>query len=77
MRCEKLNESALLRTLQRGASGEAAAGGGVDVMGRAFLEGLSPLLHQQFVVVNRDGAGGVLGFTQLAQARAEIGRAHV
>ena len=36
MRCEKLNESALLRTLQRGASGEAAAGGGVENAARAM-----------------------------------------
>jgi tripartite-type tricarboxylate transporter receptor subunit TctC len=48
-----------------------AAGGGVDVMGRAFLEGVAPLLGQQFVVVNKDGAGGVLGFTQLAQAKPD------
>ncbi|ACO69882.1 predicted protein [Micromonas commoda] len=36
VRCEKLNESALLRTLQRGASGEAAAGGGVENAARAM-----------------------------------------
>ena len=36
MRSEKLNESALLRTLQRGASGEAAAGGGVENAARAM-----------------------------------------
>ena len=36
MRCEKLNESALLRTIQRGASGEAAAGGGVQDAARAM-----------------------------------------
>jgi len=36
VRSEKLNESALLRTLQRGASGEAAAGGGVENAARAM-----------------------------------------
>ena len=36
VRCEKLNESALLRTIQRGASGEAAAGGNVQDAARAM-----------------------------------------
>jgi tripartite-type tricarboxylate transporter receptor subunit TctC len=47
------------------------AGGAVDVMGRAFADNLSALLGQQYVIVNKDGAAGVIGFTQLAQARPD------
>ena len=47
------------------------AGGNSDVMGRAFLDALSKVLGGQFVVVNRDGAGGTIGFAQLAAARPD------
>jgi tripartite-type tricarboxylate transporter receptor subunit TctC len=48
-----------------------SAGGNSDVMGRAFLDVLSKTLGGQFVVVNRDGAGGTIGFAQLAAAKAD------
>ena len=48
-----------------------SAGGGVDVMGRAFAIELGRVLSAQFVVVNRDGAGGTIGFAQLASARPD------
>jgi tripartite-type tricarboxylate transporter receptor subunit TctC len=48
-----------------------AAGGGVDIMGRAFAREASRLTGQSWVVVNRDGGGGVVGFGALAKAPAD------
>ncbi|MBH1965844.1 MAG: tripartite tricarboxylate transporter substrate binding protein [Comamonadaceae bacterium] len=48
-----------------------AAGGGVDAMGRAFARGAAQLAGGQWVVVNRDGAAGMLGFSALANAPAD------
>jgi tripartite-type tricarboxylate transporter receptor subunit TctC len=48
-----------------------AAGGGVDIIGRAMAQALGEELHQSVVVVNRDGAAGTLGFGQLAAAAAD------
>jgi len=45
-----------------------SAGGISDVMSRSLAAGLSTLLGQQFVVVNRDGASGTIGFGRLAVA---------
>lgn len=45
-----------------------AAGGGVDAMGRAFAREASRLTGDNWIVVNRDGAGGMLGFAALANA---------
>jgi tripartite-type tricarboxylate transporter receptor subunit TctC len=47
------------------------AGGSVDVMGRHLVASMSTLLGQQFVVVNRDGASGTIGFGHLAAARPD------
>lgn len=47
------------------------AGGSVDVMGRHLVAAMSTLLGQQFVVVNRDGASGTIGFGHLAAARPD------
>jgi len=46
-------------------------GGSVDVMGRHLVAGISALLGQPFVVVNREGASGSIGFGQLAAARPD------
>jgi tripartite-type tricarboxylate transporter receptor subunit TctC len=43
-----------------------AAGSGVDIIGRAVAAAMSEQLGQGVVVVNRDGAGGTLGFNALA-----------
>jgi tripartite-type tricarboxylate transporter receptor subunit TctC len=48
-----------------------AASGGVDVMGRAFAREASQLTGQSWVVVNRDGGAGVVGFTALSRAPAD------
>jgi tripartite-type tricarboxylate transporter receptor subunit TctC len=48
-----------------------AVGGGVDAMGRAFAREASKLTGVQWVVVNRDGAGGMLGFAALANAHPD------
>ncbi len=48
-----------------------AAGGGVDAMARAFALEASRSTGQQWVVNNREGAGGVVGFTALAHARPD------
>ena len=45
-----------------------AAGGGVDAMGRAFAREAARLTGNQWVVVNKDGASGMLGFAALAFA---------
>ena len=43
-------------------------GGGVDVIGRLVAQRLSAALGQQVVVENRGGAGGMIGFRDLAKA---------
>jgi tripartite-type tricarboxylate transporter receptor subunit TctC len=47
------------------------AGGSVDVMARNLVAAMSALLGQQFIVVNRDGASGSIGFGQVAAARPD------
>jgi tripartite-type tricarboxylate transporter receptor subunit TctC len=44
------------------------AGGGVDVIGRSLATAFSEQFGQQFVVANRDGAAGTIGFNVLASA---------
>ncbi|MBA4327975.1 MAG: hypothetical protein C0428_07085 [Polaromonas sp.] len=48
-----------------------SAGGGVDAMARAFAREAARDTAQQWVVVNREGAGGVVGFTALARAKPD------
>jgi len=48
-----------------------SAGGSVDVMARALVNILSAQLGQSFVIVNRDGASGSIGFGQLANAQPD------
>lgn len=48
-----------------------AAGGGVDAMGRAFAREAARLAGQNWVVVNRDGGSGTIGFAALARAAAD------
>ena len=48
-----------------------AAGGGVDIIARSIAAALSEEFGQRVVVVNRDGAGGTLGFNALAAAPAD------
>ena len=48
-----------------------AAGGGVDAMGRAFSAELGRILGQSFVLVNRDGAAGTIGFGAVAAAKPD------
>jgi len=45
-----------------------AAGGGVDAMARAFAREAARLTGGSWVVVNKDGAAGVLGFAALTNA---------
>jgi tripartite-type tricarboxylate transporter receptor subunit TctC len=45
-----------------------ATGGGVDAMARAFAREAARLTSQTWTVVNRDGAGGLVGFTALTRA---------
>lgn len=42
-----------------------------DIIGRSLAEELGQRLGQQVVVVNRDGAGGVIGATAAAQAKPD------
>ncbi len=48
-----------------------AAGGGVDVTARVLAENLKKHLPQPFIVVNKTGGGGAIGFTAGAQARPD------
>lgn len=47
------------------------ASGSVDLMARRGAAEMSNLLGQNFVVVNRDGASGTIGFGMLASARPD------
>jgi len=46
----------------------AAAGAGMDILGRAAAQGLADLWGQPVVVENRNGAGGTIGTDALAKA---------
>lgn len=48
-----------------------SAGGGVDAMARAFAKEASSMTTQQWVVTNREGGGGVVGFSALAKAKPD------
>ena len=48
-----------------------AAGGGTDVMARAVAQFLETPLKRKVVVVNKPGAGGQIGTTEVAEARPD------
>ena len=48
-----------------------AAGGGADVMARAFSAASTKHFPQSFVVVNKPGAAGVIGWTDVINARPD------
>jgi len=45
-----------------------AAGGGVDAMARAFAKEASKVTNSSWIVTNKDGAAGLIGFSALANA---------
>jgi tripartite-type tricarboxylate transporter receptor subunit TctC len=45
-----------------------AAGGSSDTMGRILAQALGQSLHQQFIIENRGGAGGLIGSAAVASA---------
>jgi tripartite-type tricarboxylate transporter receptor subunit TctC len=47
------------------------AGGSTDLIARVFASSLEKLLGGTVLVVNKPGAGGVIGFTYIATARAD------
>src|SRR5215470_7497097 len=47
------------------------AGSASDTTGRVVLEQISQLLGQPFVIENRAGAGGILGFAEVAKANPD------
>src|SRR5215831_2001242 len=47
------------------------AGGGVDTVGRAIAQKLGDALGQQVIVVNRPGAGSVIGTRDVARAQPD------
>ena len=47
------------------------AGGGVDTVGRVIAQKLSDALGQQVIVVNRPGAGSVIGTRDVARAQPD------
>ncbi|MCR5867283.1 tripartite tricarboxylate transporter substrate binding protein [Aquincola sp. J276] len=48
-----------------------AAGGGTDAVARAFAEALKKHLPQSVLVVNKAGAGGAIGFTEVMSSRPD------
>jgi tripartite-type tricarboxylate transporter receptor subunit TctC len=46
-------------------------GGLNDLTGRALVEAAKPHFPQPFTIVNRPGAGGAVGFTEMLQARPD------
>src|SRR3984893_4816661 len=46
----------------------AAAGGGLDVLGRILAQRLSEVLGQQVIIENVGGAGGMTGTSRVAKA---------
>lgn len=48
-----------------------AAGSGNDIVSRRIGQLLSESLHQSVVIDNRDGAGGMIGITQVTRATAD------
>jgi tripartite-type tricarboxylate transporter receptor subunit TctC len=48
-----------------------AAGGGVNNMARAFAAEAAQDMGQQWVILNKEGAGGVIGFSALARAKPD------
>lgn len=49
----------------------AAAGGGTDVLARAFAESSKKHFSQPIIVVNRPGAASSIGFTEVANAKPD------
>jgi tripartite-type tricarboxylate transporter receptor subunit TctC len=49
----------------------SAAGGSLDILSRLFGRGLQDRLGQPFVVENRGGAGGNIGFNAVAKSRPD------
>jgi len=49
----------------------ASAGGGTDIMARAFSEATRKHFSQPFIVVNRPGAAGAIAFTEVANAKPD------
>ncbi|MGA9126409.1 MAG: tripartite tricarboxylate transporter substrate-binding protein, partial [Pseudolabrys sp.] len=47
------------------------AGGGVDTVGRVVAQKLTDALGQQVIVVNRPGAGSVIGTRDVARAQPD------
>ncbi len=47
------------------------AGGGTDILARVYAAEMSKLLGQSFVVINREGAAGSIGFAVLAAAKPD------
>lgn len=48
-----------------------AAGGGTDISLRMLAEIVEPILGQKVTVVNKTGGGGMVGMTQILQARPD------
>ncbi|SHP90375.1 periplasmic solute-binding protein [Mycobacteroides abscessus subsp. abscessus] len=48
-----------------------SAGGPADIVGRLYAQHLSDLMGQPVVVLNRDGAGGIIGTNEAARAAAD------
>ena len=48
-----------------------SAGGSTDVMARLLAEGLEKELGQKVAVINKPGAGGEIGFTEIAKAKPD------
>ena len=47
------------------------AGGGTDILARVYAAEMAKLLGQPFVVINREGAAGSIGFAALANSKPD------
>src|SRR5262245_9122391 len=49
----------------------ATPGSSADLLGRVLADGMSTALGQRMIVLNKPGAGGMLGTTAVAQAKPD------
>ena len=55
----------------RRTRGPVHAGSSADILGRVLADGMSAQLGQRIVVLNKPGAGGILGTAAVAQAKPD------
>jgi tripartite-type tricarboxylate transporter receptor subunit TctC len=49
----------------------ATPGSSADIIGRVLADGMAAALKQRFVIINKPGAGGILGMAEVARAKPD------